>query len=186
MNVLVFKSSYRFNSNSSILADQVIQGAKDAGATVDCFDLTKMYILPCKACDSCREAGDGKCIQNDDMNGIYDKLKEADGIVLAGPIYWFSLPAQLKVFIDRWYALGSSQGHGLRGKRFGLVVTYGDSDPYSSGAINAFRMFQDSCSYLHAGFTGILYGSADKPGEVYQQPELMERAKKFGGKIARR
>jgi len=186
VKVLVFKSSPRFNGNSSILAEQVIEGAREAGADVEDFDLTKMYLNPCKACDSCREMKDGTCIINDDMNGLYAKLRAADCIVLAAPLYWFSLPAQMKMFIDRWYALGSLKPHGLRGKKFGLVVVYGDTDPYTSGAVNAFRMMEDTCRYLRADLAGVIYASADKPGEIHQQTELLASARAFGKQIGKR
>ena len=67
--------------------------------------------------------------------------------MIASPIYWFTISAQTKLFIDRWYALESSQGSVLKGKQFGILLTYGDDDPYTSGAINAIRTFQDMFRY---------------------------------------
>jgi len=179
-SVLVLKSSPRKRGNSSLLADQVVQGARAAGATVEVFSLHEMNIRPCDACDICQGAGDGRCVIEDDMQLLYPSLRQADAIVIASPVYWFTLCAQAKLCIDRWYALESPQGSALRGKQFGLVLTYGDSDPYTSGGINAIRTVQDMCRYLGAHLAGIVYGTASQAGEVEKQPALLQRAYKLG------
>ncbi len=180
-SIMVIKGSPREKGNSSILADQTAEGAKAAGAQVESFSLHRMDIRPCDACDTCQETG--VCVLRDDMQVLYPKLVEADAIVIASPIYWFTVSAQTKLFIDRWYALESSQGNALRGKQFGILLTYGDSDPYSSGAINAIRTFQDMMRYIGANIAGIVYGTAMDVGDMQKQPELMERAYKLGQKL---
>jgi len=181
-HVLVFKGSPRENGNSSTLAEQAAGGAKAAGAEVECFSLHLMNIKPCDACDICQETG--VCVLRDDMQTLYPKLEAAEAIVIATPIYWFTVTAQTKLFIDRWYALESKQGNALKGKQFGILLTYGDSDPYSSGAINAIRTFQDMLRYIGGNLTGIVYGTAMDVGDVQKQPTLMERAFKLGEKLA--
>jgi multimeric flavodoxin WrbA len=186
--VLILKGSPRKRGNSSTLADQVAAGARDAGATVESFDLHGMDIRPCDGCDFCQ--GSGECVLNDDMHLLYPKLREADAIVIASPIYWFMVSAQVKACIDRWYALEGAQlaqggGEGaLAGKEFGVVLVYGDNDPYSSGAVNAIRMFQDIARYEKATIAGLVYGSASAPGEIASQTELMQRAYALGQRLA--
>ena len=180
-HVLVFKSSPRQNGNSSLLADQASAGAKAAGAEVESFSLHMMDIRPCDACDVCQETG--VCVLKDDMQMLYPKLKESDAIILASPIYWFTISSQLKLFIDRWYGMESSQGNALKGKQFGILLTYGDTDPYSSGAINAIRTFQDMFRYIGGNLVGIVYGTAMDVGDVQKHPELMEGAYKLGQKL---
>jgi len=121
----------------------------------------------------------------DDMQMLYPKLRDAEAILIASPIYWFTISAQTKLFIDRWYALESTQGNALKGKQFGILLTYGDTDPYSSGAINAIRTFQDMMRYIKADIGGIVYGTASNEGDVLSQPELMERAYKLGQKLGK-
>ena len=179
--VLVFKGSPRENGNSSSLAEKAAEGAKAAGAEVESISLHRMDIRPCDACDICHETG--VCVLMDDMQVLYPKLQKADAILIASPIYWFTLSAQTKLFIDRWYALESSQGNALRGKQFGIILTYGDTDPYSSGAINAIRTFQDIFRYIEGNIAGIVYGTASDVGDVQSQPELMELAYKLGQKL---
>lgn len=180
-HALVFKGSPREKGNSSILAEKAAEGAKAAGAEVESFTLHNMDIRPCDACDICQETG--VCVLMDDMQTLYPKLRGAEAIVIASPIYWFTISAQTKLFIDRWYALESTQGNALKGKQFGIVLTYGDTDPYSSGAINAIRTFQDMMRYLGADIRGIVYGTASNEGDVLSQPKLMERAYLLGQKL---
>jgi len=182
-HVMVFKGSPREQGNSSALAEKTAEGARAAGAEVEIFSLHVMDIHPCDACDTCQETG--VCVLKDDMQLLFPKLQEADAIVIASPIYWFTMSAQTKLFIDRWYALESSQGNALKGKQFGILLTYGDTDPYSSGAINAMRTFQDMMRYIGAEITGMVYGTAMDIGDVQKQPELMARAYQLGEKLAK-
>jgi multimeric flavodoxin WrbA len=180
--VLILKGSPRKRGNSSTLADRVAAGASEAGAAVESFDLHGMDIRPCDSCDFCQ--GSGECVLNDDMQLLYPKLREADAIVIASPIYWFMVSAQVKECIDRWYALEGAGEAALAGKEFGIVLTYGDSDPYSSGAVNAIRMLQDIARYEKAAIAGLVYGSANDPGEIASQTELMQRAYALGQRLA--
>jgi NAD(P)H-dependent FMN reductase len=124
--VLILKGSPREKGNSSLLADQVAAGARAAGAEVESFHLHSMDIRPCDACDAC-QGTDADCIIEDDMQLLYPKLRSADAIVVASPIYWFTMSAQTKLCIDRWYALQDPQGNALAGKQIGIVLTYGDT-----------------------------------------------------------
>ena len=181
--ILILKSSPRKRANSSLLADQVAAGARDSGAAVESFDLHTLNIRPCDACDFCQ--GAAECVINDDMQMLYPKLRAADAIVVASPIYWFTLSAQAKLCIDRWYALEGAGEGALAGKEFGIVLVYGDADPYSSGAINAIRMFQDIARYEKASIAGLIYGSASDPGEIASQAELMQRAYALGQRLGK-
>ncbi len=179
-HVLILKGSPREKGNSSSLADEAASGAQAAEAEVESFFLHRMNIWPCDACEVCQGAGDGECVIQDDMQILYPKLRQADAIIIASPIYWFTINAQTKRLIDRWYALQGPQGNALAGKRFGLLLSYGDTDPYTSGAINAIRTFQDMFRYIGATLDGIVYGTGSKPGDIRHQPEILERAYKLG------
>jgi multimeric flavodoxin WrbA len=178
--VLVLKGSPRRKSNSSILADRVAAGAQAAGATVESFVLHTMDIKPCDGCYACQATDTSDCVIGDDMHTLYPKLRDADAIVVASPIYWFTMSAQTKLCIDRWFALESSQGSALRGKKFAFVLTYGDSDPVTSGAVNAMRTYQDMCRYLKAEIVGMVYGTAGEQVDIEEQPKLLEAAYKLG------
>jgi multimeric flavodoxin WrbA len=117
------------------------------------------------------------------MQTLYPLLEKADAIVLASPVYWFTLSAQVKLCIDRWYALESPQGSALRGKQIGIVLTYGDTDLYTSGGINAIHTFESMFRYIGAEIKGMVYGSANKIGDAEKQPALMEKAYQLGKQL---
>jgi multimeric flavodoxin WrbA len=182
--ILIVMASPRKEGNSSILAKQVAAGAEAVGAKVESFYLHGMNIKPCDACDACRGKTEVDCILDDDMHGLYPKLRQADVIVLASPIYWFTVSAQAKLFMDRWYALGGPEGHAFAGKRFGIVLTYADTDPFTSGAVNALRTLQDGLNYVGASMIGMVYGSAWEAGEIRKNQELMKKAYELGKQLA--
>jgi multimeric flavodoxin WrbA len=182
--ILVVIGSPRRKGNSAALAQQVAAGAKAAGAKVETVFLHGMDIRPCTACDACRKKLKKDCIIPDDMKGLYPKMKAADGIVIASPIYWFTVSAQTKLFMDRWYALGGDDGYELAGKKFAIVLAYADADPFTSGAVNALRTFQDAFNFIGAEMVGTVYGSAWKAGEIKKNKGLMEAAFALGRKIA--
>jgi multimeric flavodoxin WrbA len=182
--ILVVIGSPRRKGNSAALARQVADGAKAAGAKVETVFLQGLNIQPCTACDACRKKLKKDCIIEDDMKGLYPKMKAADGIVIASPIYWFTISAQTKLFMDRWYALGGDDGYALAGKQFGILLAYADADPFTSGAVNALRTFQDAFNFIGAELVGTVYGSAWKAGEIKRNKPLMEAAHALGKKMA--
>jgi multimeric flavodoxin WrbA len=178
--VLVFMGSPRKKGNSALLAKQVVAGAKAGGGKVETFYLHGMNIKPCNACDACRRKNRKDCILKDDMAPLYLKLREADAIVIATPVYWFTVSGQTKIFMDRWYAMGGEGGYPFKGKKFGVVLTYADEDPFSSGAVNALRTFEDALGYVGAEIVGLVYGSAWKAGEIRKNKNLLKKAFQLG------
>ena len=179
---VILKGSPRERGNSSVLADQARAGAEAEGATVEAFHLHSMDIRPCDACDFCRETG--VCVIKDEMQGLYPKLISADAIILASPIYWFTYSAQLKLCIDRWYAIWNFNEDVFKGKPVGIILTYGDTDLYTSGTINAIHTFESMFRYLKAEIAGWVYGSVNDEGDAQKNSELMEQAYRLGKKLA--
>jgi multimeric flavodoxin WrbA len=180
--IVIIKGSPRQRGNSATLADQAAAGAREAGALVESFYLQNMNIQACDGCDACLDSGE--CIIPDDMQALYPKVLAADAIILASPIYWFNFTAQLKTCIDRWYALWNTQHDAFRNKRFGIILTYGDSDLYTSGAINAIYTFETMARFLHSQIAGWVYGSLSNVGDAQKHPELMEQAFQLGKQLA--
>ena len=117
------------------------------------------------------------------MQRIYPHLKAADAIVIASPIYWFTVSAQTKLVMDRWYALQGPAGNALAGKQFAIALSYGDSDPFNSGAVNALRTFQDGLRYIGGEIAGAVYGTGSGAGEIRGNEELMDRAYLLGQRL---
>lgn len=182
--ILIVKCSPRIPSSSSMLADQLAQAARQARASVEIVEIGRLDIRPCQACDGCKESADGGCIEGDDMQALYPKIEAADALVLASPIYFFSLSSQAKLFLDRWYAFGAQKYRPLHGKDMALLLTYGDDDPYESGAVNAIHTFQDICRYVKANFVGMVYGTGWDGLEAPQQAGMFAKARKLGEKLA--
>jgi multimeric flavodoxin WrbA len=183
-NILVLKSSPRARGNSSLLADALIRGAIEAGAKVDQFSMRELKIQPCDGCDACHNQPGSGCVIDDDMQMIYPMLKQADALVLASPVYWFTYSAQLKLVVDRFYALEGPEGNTLKGKQVAVILTYGDSNEKTSGAINAIHAFEDMFSYIRAPIVEVLHASASDEGDIEKNPEMMQRAAELGRKLA--
>jgi len=180
--ILILKSSPREKGNTATLADRLAAGATLSGAEVESIYLHGLDIRPCDACDLCQDSGG--CVIEDDMQSLYPKLVAADGIVLASPIYWFTFSAQLKLCMDRWYAFQASKWKQISGKQFGIILAYGDSDLYSSGAINAIYTFESMARYLKSEIEGIVHGSLSDVGDSEKNPVLMQAAFELGQKLA--
>jgi multimeric flavodoxin WrbA len=177
---VVVMGSPRKSGNCAALAERTAAGLADSGVSVETFNLHEMNIKPCTACDSCTESADTLCVIEDDMQTLYPKLLGADALVIATPVYWFTMSAQTKLFMDRCYALGSPPGAGLKGKAVGLLLAYGDVDPFRSGAVNALRTFQDAFAYIGAEIKGMAYGSCMEPGDARKNRSLMQEAYDLG------
>lgn len=182
--MLILKGSPRERGNSAALAAQVAAGATEAGWQVESVSLQSMDIRPCDGCDLCKETGE-ICAIEDDMQSLYPRLVEADALVLASPVYWFTYSAQLKLCIDRWYGLWNDDHNVFRGKPIGIVLAYGDTDLYTSGGVNAINTFESMFRFLEAPIVGMVYGSLMDPGDAEKHPELMRAAYELGRKIAR-
>jgi multimeric flavodoxin WrbA len=182
-SILILKGSPREKGNSATLANQLALGAIEASAQVESIYLHGMDIRPCDACDFCQEDGSG-CVIADDMQTLYPKLRAADVIVFATPVYWFSLTAQLKLCIDRWYAMELRTGSELAGKKLALVMVYGDTDLYTSGGINVIYTLESICRYTGLELAGIVHGTANDIGDAEKQPALMAQAFQLGQKLA--
>jgi multimeric flavodoxin WrbA len=180
--VLILNGSPRIKGNTAILASQLAAGATQLGAEVENITLHKLEIKPCDACDLCQKAGDD-CVIDDDMQLLYPKLREADIIVIASPVYWCYLTAQMKICIDRWYALGPEDEYELAGKKLALLMVYGDTDLYSSGGIVVIHSLENICRYVDMAFAGIVHGTALDTGDAEKDKDLMERAYQLGQKI---
>jgi len=182
--ILVLFSSPRKKGNSATLANQIIKGAKSAGAKIESIFLHGMQIAPCQACYACQKPDSKGCAIDDEMQSLYPKLLESDTWVIAGPVYWFTMSAQTKLFMDRCFALFTDAKNRFEGKRIAVALSYGDTDPFNSGCVNALRTFQDAFSYTGAEIIGMVYGSAEKAGEIKSNSELMQRAEELGKKLA--
>ena len=182
--ILVLLGSPRKKGNSTTLAHKIIAGAEAAGATVESIYLHGQDIAPCHACYGCLKPDSKSCVIDDDMQSIYPKLIDADAWVIASPVYWFTMSAQTKLFMDRCFALYNNNEGTFADKEIAIAMSYEDADPFVSGCANALRTFQDMFAYVGSNIVGMVYGRADKPGEIKSNQTLMEQAEALGEKLA--
>lgn len=183
-NVLIVVGSPRNNGNSATLAQGVADGVKSAGGQAETINLHKMNIKPCNACDKCQDKSSTTCAVDDDMQQLYPKLRMASALVIASPIYVFTVSAQTKLFMDRCRPLWAPHNNIFKDLPIGILLAYADPDPFSSGAVDAIRTFQDACQYLGSKIVGIVYGSASKAGEIRNNLSVMDKAFQLGQQLA--
>lgn len=137
--VLILSGSPRKGGNSDLLCDAFARGATEAGNTVEKIRVAEKKVAPCSGCYYCTESG-GVCVHRDDMAEILQKMIDADVLVLASPVYFYSVCAQLKAVIDRTVARWLE----VKDKEFYYIVTMGDPDAASADTTLAcFRGYAD-------------------------------------------
>ena len=129
MKILVLNGSPRPNGNTAAMVKTFNDAAEAAGHQVVAFNVCKMNIKGCLACEYCHGKGHGTCIQKDGMQEIYSALTDTEVIVLAAPIYYHGISGQLKCVIDRFYsALYPTAPKSL--KKVAMFLSSGDADMY--------------------------------------------------------
>ena len=181
--VLIFNGSPRKKGNTSTLIKECVRGINDSRGEAEIFFLHDMTIGPCQFCDWCIDNNALSCVQKDDMEELYPKLLESDVLIFAAPIFWFHISAQMKLFIDRLYALHGKDGYALTQKKIGIILVYGDSNVETSGVNNAIGTMKDIISYMKSEDMGIVHGTAHKIGDAEKNTELMAQVYDLGLKI---
>jgi multimeric flavodoxin WrbA len=167
--VLVLSSSPRKGGNSDVLCDQFISGAQEAGHQAEKIFLKDKKINYCTGCGTCFNGGK-PCPQKDDMTEILEKMVEADVIVMATPIYFYTMCGQMKTLIDRT----CSRYTEITNKEFYFIVTAAvNSKPAMQRTLEEFRGFTSCLSGPKE--KGVVYGIGtwDK-GEIKGKPAMKE------------
>lgn len=126
MKIVVITGSPRMKGNSFAMTDAFIREAEKAGHSVVRFDAAQMNIGGCRACETCYKTGKA-CSFDDDFNKIAPALLDADGVVFTMPVYWYSIPAQIKGVIDRMFSLVVG-GKPVAGKKCALITCCEEED----------------------------------------------------------
>ncbi len=166
---LIISASPRRGGNSDVLCDQFLAGAISAGHQVEKIFLRDYKINYCLGCGACNNAH--VCVQKDDMKILLDKMVLADVIVLATPVYFYTMDAQLKTFIDRCVPRYTE----ISNKDFYFILTAADTEKKNlAPAIEGLRGFTRDC-LEGTKEKAIIYGTgAWKIGEVKQLPVYQE------------
>lgn len=167
--VLMIMSSAHKNGNSDLLAEEFRKGAESAGNEVEQVFLRNQKIGYCLGCGFCQSHG-GECVLKDDMPEINQKMVDADVIVLAGPVYYYSVNGQMKTLIDRTYARFME----MENKKLYYILSCADPSHASvDGAVAAFHGF--AICLPNAEEAGTVYGvECMEHGEVKDKPSMKE------------
>lgn len=175
--VLILSGSPRKCGNSDILCDEFMKGAKAAGHNVEKIRVSEKNIGYCRGCYYCQKSN-GICAIKDDMADILQKMIDADVLVLASPVYFYSIDAQLKALIDRTVARWTE----VQNKEFYYIATCADNEKESQErTIECFRGYADCVE--GAQEKGIIYGiGVYEKGEILNSP-AMKQAYEMGLKV---
>ncbi len=175
--VLLLSGSPRLHGNSSLLCDAFAEGAKEAGFETEKINVSKKKVAGCLGCNACYRNG-GNCVQKDDMEEIRSKMLEADVIVLASPIYFYSMSAQMKAVIDRTYAFYQQ----LAGKTFYFIVSCAaPEESFTETMVASLRGF--TCCVPNAKEGGVIFGlGTNAPGDV-KDGDALQRAVEMGKQL---
>lgn len=186
MKFLTIWGSPRRGGNSDLLLNAFNEGAAQAGAEVERIALRELKISPCLEIYHCFK--DGTCPIQDDMRPLYDKLIGADVVALASPIFFYSVSAQAKAFIDRTQALWARRyrvkldfpGPERQGVLLCTAATHGKL--LFVGARLVAKYFFDAINVSYAA--EIFVRGVDDKGDILQQPEVLEGARDLGRRLA--
>ena len=187
MKVLGIAGSPRRGGNTDLLLAEVMRGAASRGAKVKTIILSNLKIAPCQHCDGCLETG--RCKVEDDMQMVYAELKEADRIVLASPIQFMGVTAQMKAMIDRCQALWARRNVleipplGNQRERKGLFISVGGRRVANlfKPALATVKSWFRTLDITYAG--ELLFSGVDEKGAIAKHPNALHQAFLAGQKL---
>lgn len=175
--VLILSGSPRKGGNSDLLCDEFLRGAHESGNQVEKVFLRSKKVAPCNACYYCKNSG-GKCAIPDDMAEILDKMQAADVIVMASPVYFYSIGAQMKAVIDRSVARWTN----IPNKEFYYIMTAAeDSDTVMDCTLECFRGF--AACLDGAQEKGVIYGKGVYEAGAIKGLPAMREAYEMGKQV---
>jgi multimeric flavodoxin WrbA len=181
--ILGIMGSPRRNGNTHILVSRMLEGATSEGARGDILFLDDLAIKECNGCHACWEGKE--CSKKDDMNTIYPRIIESDGIIFGTPVYWYGPTALMKGFIDRfvYFNCPENRAH-IRGKPVVLAVPFEEEDPETAALLVSF--FEKSLEFLEMDLIGaILAPGVTRKGEITEKEAKLQEAYELGKTLVR-
>lgn len=177
MKIVILIGSSRKGGNTELLARAFAAGAAEHNE-VELISVSDVHVNPCIGCNACRKRKDHDCFQQDDMRGLHEKLKTADLIVFASPVYFYGLTAQLKAIVDRFHAPIRNE---LKVRKLALLLVAADTIPEVFDSI--LIQYESTLSYFHLADAGkVLVRGVEEKGAIKGNPALDE-ARELGRSI---
>ena len=180
--VLCIVGSPRRYGNSELLLDALIEGVESAGGTATKLVASQAGVKVCRGCNAC--SLDGKCIQRDGMDKVYEALDSADALAVASPVFFTTVPAVLKTLLDRcqpyWARRYVLHEPAPEHRRPGaILIVGGGGDPYGTTcALNPIKSVYAVLSVTADHVIEVV--GPDKPGDILMQPKTLEKARRAG------
>ena len=169
--IIILNGSPRKSGNTSALTAEFAKGAEDAGNTVTEFFLDDMNIHGCKGCFGGGKKPDSPCVQKDDMDKIYPVYKEADIVVLATPLYYWTISGQLKITFDRLFAVAECDPNYRNPKKDSVLIMAAEGNGFEESEYWYDRLKK------HLGWNSlgkVLCGSVMAVGDIKGKKELTD------------
>ena len=187
--IVAIYGSPRRKGNTALLLDQAVQGAEEAGAAVEKIVLRDLKISPCLEIYGCRETG--RCVIQDDFQKVYDLLQQCQGLMLASPIFFYTVSAQTKILMDRCQSLWVKK-YWIEQVPFGRKNYTRKGLFISVGATSGKKLFDGALQTVNYFFDvldmelwqALLYRGLDFEGDVLKHPEYLEEAYSRGKAFA--
>ena len=185
--IMILTSSPRKHGNTNTVTQWVIEGAKAAGATVDCVDVAnlKHKFNGCIACFGCQQSAKYECVVKDETADLLQRLLDYETLVFATPVYFFGPNAQLKLVLDRMLShlkFDPETGEpilAVQGGTVGLIATAGGEENDGLGLTD--QTFRTMAQFSHSRYVSLLASkSPSDPKELAANTELKEKALAFG------
>ena len=185
MNVLVFLGSPRKKGNTEILTEALLEGVRQEGGVPEIIRLCDLKIAPCISCGGCDKTG--KCVVEDDMTPLYDKIIATNKIILSSPIFFYGITAQAKAFIDRTQALWNrkrllqEKGEWVENpdrKGFFISIAATKGNRVFEGAVLTMKYGYDAMGMIYDG--DFLVSGPDKRGDMKKDHARLAEASKAG------
>jgi multimeric flavodoxin WrbA len=177
MKILALIGSPRKGGNTDIIVNQILEGAMTQGHKTTTLYLYDYEILPCIDCRTCKK-GKLVCTLKDDMVKIYPELEKADLIIFGTPIYWYGPTAKMKLLIDRLRPFIANEK--LKHKKALIVAPSAEGEMACTPLLEMFSM---SFDYLGMQLVDKILITAYEKGEIAENKEEMNKAKKFGSSL---
>lgn len=188
-NIIAIYGSPRRKGNTALLLKKAVEGAVEAGAEVEEIVLRDLKMSPCLEIYGCKK--DGRCVIQDDFQGVYDSLLACQGLMLASPIFFYTVSAHTKILMERFQSLWVKK-YWIDKRPFGKHEFTGKGLFISVGATKGKRLFEGTLLTVRYFFEvldmelwrSLLYRSLDFEGDVLKYPEYLEEAYKAGKELA--
>ncbi len=183
--ILAVHGSPRREGNTSRLLRRAVQGARDAGGQVEEVVLRDLKMSPCLEIYGCKTTG--RCVIQDDFQEIYDQLLNAQGLILASPIFFYTVSSHVKILMDRCQSLWIKK-YWLEKERFGARKPTRKGLFISVGATKGKKLFEGTLLTVRYFFDtldmelwrSLLYRGLDLEGDVLEHPDYLEEAYRAG------